>query len=132
MTHIFKRSAWLSVMRSTPEALLPFNTLIQCIERNICGPSQQCISDNCATNQPVMTPPKREKIETYMDLKGDLKHDPDSDSACKTECLLDAPSDAVELFNDLGACSDTYMCEREVTCLSTNCQEELIACALNT
>ena len=121
------------LMRSSPEAQQLFNALVQCMQVNMCGSSQDCITNNCnsellacATNQSEMTP--SEDIETCMDLNACLERCADGDTACNTNCVTNTPQEALDLFMDLDECSDMYMCEQDVSCLSSNCQQELVAC----
>ncbi len=117
--------------RSAPEAVALLNALLNCMQVNMCGSDQSCIMNSCgtellacATDPGVMPVPM---IDTCMDLNQCLE-DCGDNLACKNNCIEQTPQDALDLFNSLKACSDMNMCNQDVSCLSSNCQQELVAC----
>ena len=124
-------------MRASPSATNLLLDLINCMQANQCGSDQTCIQDQCntelfacATDQGTQmpTPPPMTTIETCMDLNGCLEECPDGDTVCNQNCVSNTPQDALDLFLALDECSDEYNCAQDISCLSTNCSMQLVAC----
>ena len=121
--------------QASPEAAQLLSSVFTCAQANMCTIFQPCLEtacraelDACAADMPLPEPPPPPSLTTCLEVNSCLLACSNGDAMCEADCLNDATQDAAMLASDFYGCRQRFMCNTNVSCLTSNCEEELLAC----